>query len=247
MKKGPQGQVASRPLVPGTMHNVVNKFLFLLHWFVCSKVVLPAETFCVLLLWDTAASVFWGGSAPLTSAGLCWGSFMSLWRPVLLCLLWCAGAADWEEQMPTDSTGWSGRPVMLWGRSWTLWQQCQTGRWCGWYCSMALTLSTTLWSNRGAPSVRDSLLLNAPLSTTGSHSCLWPLNCTTPPSDDRTQKAIYKNNTKQTIITHCHFIYNIITISLYTVYISRLSTLLFYHFLYLIVYINILFWFIFIL
>jgi hypothetical protein len=57
---------------------------------------------------------------------------------------------------------------------------------CGRSCSMALTLSTTHWSNRGAPSVRDSLLLSAPLSTTGSHSCLWPLNSKTPPSDNLT-------------------------------------------------------------
>ena len=61
---------------------------------------------------------------------------------------------DWEEPMPTDSINWSERPVTLWGWSWTLWQQCQTGgccRRCGRYCSAALTFSITLWSNRGAP------------------------------------------------------------------------------------------------
>ena len=169
---------------------------------------------------------------------------MSLWWPVLFCLLLGAGAADWEVQMPTDPTSWSGRPVMLWGWSWTLWQQCQTGgccRSCGWYCSMTLTVYTTLWSNRGAPSVRDWLLLNASLSTTGSDSCLWPSNFTTPPSDNWTL-AIYKNKTKQTIITHSHFIYKATAISLYIVYISRLSTLLFYYLFNFIVYFNILFY-----
>ena len=56
--------------------------------------------------------------------------------------------------------------------------------------------------------------------------------------------AIYKNKTKQTIITHSHFIYNATTISLYVVYISRLSTLLFYYLFYFIVYFNIPFYFI---
>ena len=56
------------------------------------------------------------------------------------------------------------------------------------------TLSTTLWSNRGAPSVHlqhRQLLPNASLSATESNSCLWPLNFTTPLSVDRTQMAIY--------------------------------------------------------
>ena len=116
--------------------------------------------------------------ALLTSAGLCWGCFTSLW--------WL---------------------VLFW--SWTLWQQCQTGGCCpgcGFSCSMALTLSTTLWSNRGAPSVRDSLLLNAPLSTTGSHSCLWPLNSTTPPSKNRTNYYLNKHTIiySFTLNFHCY-------------------------------------------
>ena len=32
--------------------------------------------------------------------------------------------------MPTDSINWSERPVTLWGWSWTLCQQCQTGGCC---------------------------------------------------------------------------------------------------------------------
>ena len=56
----------------------------------------------------------------------------------------------------------------------------------------AVWLSPSLQCSGQTPSVRDSLLLNAPLSAAGSHSYLWPLNFTTPPSVDWTQMAIYK-------------------------------------------------------
>ena len=70
---------------------------------------------------------------------------------------------------------------------------------------------------------------NAPLSTTGSHSCLWPSNFTAPPSADLTCYLLYKKQmTKQNCnLTIQLFHYSVYISSLYIVHISRMSTLLF--------------------
>ena len=56
--------------------------------------------------------------------------------------------------------------------------------------TMCLTHSTTCWSDTGAPSAPDWLHQDALQSATGSHSCLWPSNSITPPSECLTHNTI---------------------------------------------------------
>ena len=84
------------------------------------------------------------------------------------------------------------------------------------WASTALTLSTSLWSNRAAPSARDWLLLNALLSATGGsflpvaiklyNSSLWG-----PDFYIKKQKQNKKQNTEQNKTKrkqNCNFKYN---------------------------------------
>ena len=88
----------------------------------------------------------------------CWRSFISLWWPVYFSLLWFAGEAASEPATPIDAIN-SLRRLALWlavhRTLWRLW-------WRGWHWKncypswiILSTLSTSHWSDSGAPPPKD--------------------------------------------------------------------------------------------
>ena len=120
-------------------------------------------------IWGCSSTINWTGLSTLKSftrrtraASVCGSAPFNICRTMQRRFYESVVCWGIRLRVATGSTSWSGRPVTLWGWSWTLWQQCQSGgccRSCGRYCSTALTLSTTLWSNR----------LIAPKCTTERH------------------------------------------------------------------------------
>ena len=145
---------------------------------------------------DRAASIFWGGSAPLTCrimlrmfyesvvasailfAVVCWDSRLRVAHASRLNKLIRKASDILVVELDTLSTV-SDRRML---------SKVQAILQYGFH-----PLHNALVGQRST--FRDWLLPNAPLSTTGSHSYLWSLNCTTPTSDYWTHMAIYK--TKQ--------------------------------------------------
>ena len=104
-----------------------------------------------------------------------------------LWLIWqCEGSLKTEGY-----PAWLERRLQLLSLKWSwiggkrqIW--CQRER-CWLNYRRSWTMSHThfmmCWSGIGVLSVRDLSHLNASLNATGNHSCLWPSNCTTPPSE----------------------------------------------------------------
>ena len=96
----------------------------------------------------------WGSWDHSTCAARCWRSFISLWWPVYFSLLWFVGEAASEPATPTDSTNWSGRLALWLAANRTLWRLWwRGGHWKNCYPSWIIlsSLSTSHWSDSGAP------------------------------------------------------------------------------------------------
>ena len=113
----------------------------------------------------------WGSWDPSTCGARCWKSFNSLWWPVYFSLLWFVGEAALEPATPTDSSN-SLRRLALWlvvNRTPHWWRG---GHWTNCYPSwIILSLSTSHWSDSGAPSPKGCFSFAVLTTDTGTLSC----------------------------------------------------------------------------